>query len=100
MQDCDCCFEYDSVTGENVLEECDACKFESMSSRDEILHLIATFPSQGTVEDKTPYLLELLILLLKEPVEESVKAVIKEFIKSCASEAPEIYEAFVAALGS
>jgi hypothetical protein len=99
MQDCDCCYEYDSVTGENVLEECDACKFEP-NPRDEILHLIATFPSQGTIEDKTPYLLEILILLLKEPVEESVKAVIKEFIKSCVSDAPEIYEAFVAALGS
>jgi len=88
------------VTGENVLEECDACLNDSRSTRDEILHLIATFPSQGAIEDKTPYLLEILILLLKEPVEESVKAVIKEFIESCVSDAPEIYEAFVAALGS
>jgi len=99
MQDCDCCYEYDSVTGENLLEECDACKFEP-TPRDEILHLIATFPSQGTIEDKTPYLLEILILLLKEPVEESLKAVIREFIECCVSEAPEIYEAFVEALVS
>jgi len=80
-----------------MLEECDICR---SSSRDEILHLIATFPSQGSIEDKTPYLLEILILLLKEPVEESLKAVIKEFIESCVSDVPEIYEAFVAALES
>jgi hypothetical protein len=98
MQDCDCCYEYDSVTGENVLEECDACLNDSRSTRDEILHLIATYPSQGSIEDKAPFLLEILILLLKEPVDESLKAVINEFREGCKKEAPEVYEAFTEAL--
>lgn len=100
MQDCDCCFEYDSVTGENVLEECDACKFESMSTRDEILHLIATYPSQGEIEDKTPFLLELLILMLKEPVDASVQGAIRVFIENCKKELPELYKAFQETLDS
>ena len=98
MQDCDCCYEYDSVTGENVLEECDACI--RSSSRDKILHLIATYPSQGDIEDKTPFLLELLILMLKEPVDASVQGAIREFIEPCKKELPELYEAFLEALHS
>ena len=114
MSDCECSNDYDSVTGENHLDECDECFYarkygpnwladraaaaaaaaaKKDAYRTDLLRCLAIFPSSGSMDIKMPVLLEICICLLELSdfiaANPSVRGTLMDLILTCHSEGIE-----------
>jgi hypothetical protein len=110
MSDCECSNDYDSVTGENHLDECDECYYSRKygpdwladraaaeakkdAQRTDLLRCMAIFPSSGSIDQKFPILLQICICLIALPdfiaANPSVRGTLMDLILTCESEGIE-----------
>ena len=92
--DCSCCVDYDSVTGETQLDECDDCFYAKKGSEEEeeeviIRRLLKISP--GTIEDKLTHLIKLFLLVMSVPsyvaTNPSIRRSLIALIQECKDEA-------------
>jgi hypothetical protein len=93
--DCSCCVDYDSVTGETHVDECDDCFYANKGEEEEeeeaviIRRLLKISP--GTIEDKLTHLIKLFLLVLSIPsyaaTNPSIRRSLIALIQECKDEA-------------
>ena len=112
--DCSCCVDYDSVTGETQWTECDDCFYANKGGEGEeeeetviIRQLLKISPN--TIEDKLTHLIKLFLLVMSVPsyaaTNPSIRRSLIALIQECKQEAfdldlQDMYDAMEEFLGT